>query len=157
MDGGFEQILRMISYVASPIIAIGAVLIAWQQAQINRQKLVLDRYDRRLRIYEQLKELLSKITAHGQASDREAIQFRVSVSEADFLFGPEVMEYLDEVYSHTCQLGRWRAEYRDFTQPQPPDYNHAEVVKNAHAELRWLTSQYEPARQLFKKYLDVSK
>lgn len=155
MDG-LEQVLRLISYVATPIIAVGAVVIAWQQARINRQKLVLDRYGRRLRIYEHLKELLSKITAHGKATEQEVFRFRVGVSEADFLFGPEVMKYLDEVYSHACDLGRWRAEYRDFTQPQPPDYNHAEVVKNAHADMQWLTSQYEPARQLFKKYLDVS-
>jgi hypothetical protein len=79
MDG-LEQVLRLISYVATPIIAIGAVVIAWQQALINRQKLVLDRYDRRLRIYQHLKELLSKITAHGKATDQEVNQITTFTS-----------------------------------------------------------------------------
>jgi hypothetical protein len=40
-----ELILRMLSYVATPIIAVAAVRIAWEQTKVNRQKLVLDRYD----------------------------------------------------------------------------------------------------------------
>ena len=45
------------------------------------------------------------IAAHGKATDQEVIQFRVSVLEADFLFGPEIMKYLDEVSELDRQIG----------------------------------------------------
>lgn len=43
----------------TPLIAIVAVYIAWQQWQTNKHKLELELYDRRLRIYEEVRKILS--------------------------------------------------------------------------------------------------
>lgn len=50
-----EEIIKLSSGLLTPIIAIVATYIAYQQWKTNKQKLVLDRYDRRLRIYGKLK------------------------------------------------------------------------------------------------------
>lgn len=84
----FEQAMRVLSYIATPIVAVAAVRIAWEQMKINRQKLVLDRYDRRLRIYEEVKRLLSIVMRDGKIAMEDLLKFRVATSEADFLFGP---------------------------------------------------------------------
>ena len=152
-----EQILRMISYLAMPFVAGGAAIIAWQQAKTNRHKLLLDGYDRRIQVYNQVKELLGSITRRGTATEQEIFKFAIAISEAEFLFGPEIVKYLNEIYSHAVDLARWSSEYRDYSQTQPPNYNHAEVVKNMHAEKDWLMRQYEPARQAFKKYFQVGQ
>jgi hypothetical protein len=39
----FEQVALIVGYVATPIVAIAATVIAWQQARINNRKPVLDR------------------------------------------------------------------------------------------------------------------
>jgi uncharacterized ubiquitin-like protein YukD len=118
---------------------------------------MLDRYDRRLKVYEEVRKILSLVIRDAKASFEDLLKFRISVSEADFLFGQEVIEYIDEIYKHGINLQRWNNEYRDYTQPKPEGYDHSKVVEEMHKELEWLSSQIEPAKLKFKKYLDVSK
>jgi uncharacterized ubiquitin-like protein YukD len=140
-----EEILPMLSYVATPIVAVAAVRIAWEQTKINRQKLVLDRYDRRLRIYEEVKRLLSIVTRDADIAMEDLLKFRVATTEADFLFGSDVTAYIDGLYKHAVDLAMWNSMYRDSTQQRPPDYDHKTVVEGKHRELKWITSQYEPS------------
>jgi hypothetical protein len=139
------------------MIAIVATYIAWQQWKTNKQKLKLDQYERRLRVYEEVRKILSIILRDAKASTDDLLKFRTSVSEADFLFGPEISEYIDEIYKHGLSLWRWSEEYRDYTQAQPQGYDHKRVVEEKHKELTWLTEQFGPAKEKFKKYLDISK
>ncbi|MDP3158952.1 MAG: hypothetical protein Q8N31_02980 [Reyranella sp.] len=117
----------------------------------------MDRYDRRLRIYEEIRSILSIVMRDGKASTEELLRFRRAVSEADFLFGPEIASYIDEIYKSGLKLRRWREEYRDYTQPQPPGYDHKKVVEEMHKEMNWLVGQFEPAKDKFRKYLDISQ
>ena len=151
------DVLQISQGLLTPVIAIVATYIAYQQWQTNRQKLILDRYDRRLRIYEEVRRILSIILRDAKASTDDLLKFRTSVSEADFLFGPEIPVYIDEIYKRGLNLWRWNQEYRDYSQEKPPGYDHNKVVGEMHNELTWLTEQFEPAKQKFKKYLDVSK
>lgn len=115
-----DQVVRFSQALLTPLIAAIAAYIAWQQWKTNQQKLNLDRYDRRLRVYEEVRKILSIIVWDAKASTEDLLKFRTSVSEADFLFGPEVMVYIDEIYGRGLKLGYWSQEYRDCTQPNPP-------------------------------------
>lgn len=141
----------------TPLIAIVGAYIAWQQAVTSRQKLNLDRYDRRLRIYEEVRRILSIVLRDAKAGTDDLLKFRVSTSEADFLFGPEIPRYIDEIYRRGVNLWRWNQEYRDLSQDKPAGYDHGKVVDEMHKELSWLTDQFEPAKHKFKKYLNVSR
>jgi hypothetical protein len=89
-----ENIIDILKALLTPLIAIVATYIAWQQWQTNQQKLKLDRYDRRLRVYEEVIRILSIIFRDAKASRGDFLKFRTSVSEADFLFGPEIPQYM---------------------------------------------------------------
>jgi hypothetical protein len=65
------------------------------------------------------------------------------------------MKYIEEVYVHGVALWRWKSEYRDYTQQQPPSYHHVKVVEEMHKELRWLADQFGPAKEKFSKYLVI--
>ena len=150
-----DEAIRLFQGLLTPVIAAVAVYIAWQQWKTNQEKLNLDRYDRRLRVYEEVRKILSIVMRDAYASTDDLLKFRTSVSEADFLFGPEVMKHIDEIYEHGLALWRWKQEYRDYTQEKPSGYDHKKVVDEMHKELEWMTNQFEPAKQLFKKYLNV--
>lgn len=152
-----EQVIEILKALLTPVIAVVATYIAWQQWRTNQQKLLLDRYDRRLRVYEQVRNILSIVLRDATASYDELLRFRTSVSEADFLFGPEITFYMDEIYQRGVLLQSWSSRYRDSTQQTPADYDHKKVCDGMHSELTWLTQQFEPAKQMFKKYLDISK
>lgn len=150
-----DQWIHLLQALLTPLIAAIATYIAWQQWSTNRQKLNLDRYDRRLRVYEEVRKVLSIIARDANIGTDDLLKFRTSVSEADFLFGPEVMRYIDDIYVRGLSLWRWKEEYRDYTQESPPGYDHKKVVEGMHQELQWLNAQFEPAKQLFMKYLHV--
>lgn len=152
-----EQFIEISKALLTPVIAIVATYIAYQQWQTNRQKLNLERYDRRLRVYEEVRKILSIIVRDANAGTEDLLKFRTAVSEADFLFGPEIPEYIDQIYKRGLNLRRWNTEYKDYTQLKPEGYNHEEVVEGMHKELTWLTEQFEPAKEKFRKYLDISK
>ena len=152
-----EQLIEISKALLTPVIAAVTTYIAWQQWKTNKQKLNLERYDRRLRVYEEVRKILSIIARDAKASTQDLMQFRTSVSEADFLFGPEIPKYIDEIYERGVNLWRWKEEYRDYTQETPEGYDHKKVVGEMHRELKWLMEQFGPAKEKFKKYLDVSK
>jgi len=152
-----KEIADLLQGLLTPVIAVVATYIAYQQWQTNKRKLILDRYDRRLKIYEHVKRILSIILRDAVASYDDLLKFRTLTSEADFLFGPEIKEYLDEIYKHGVKLQGSTSQYRDYTQEKPQGYDHQRVVDGMHAELTWLTEQFEPARSKFRKYLDVSQ
>lgn len=69
----------------TPIIAVVATYIAYQQWKTNKQKLILDRYDRRLKVYEEVTQIIRLILRDSKASNEDLIKFRNAVTEVDFL------------------------------------------------------------------------
>ena len=151
------EIAELSKALLTPVIAIVATYIAWQQWKTNQLKLHLDRYDRRLKVYEEVRQILSIIGRDAKASYDDLLKFKRAVSEADFLFGPDIPAYIEEIYQRGVKLQYWSGEYRDYTQSKPEGYDHQKVCDGMHAELTWLMEQFEPAKQKFKKYLDISR
>lgn len=85
------------------------------------------------------------------------LKFNRAVSEADFLFGSEIPAYIKEIYQPGVQLEHWSGEYRDNTQSKPEGYDHKKICDGMHQEFIWLSAQFDPAHQKFKKYLDISR
>jgi len=151
------QAIELSKALLTPAIALLTAYIAWQQWRTNRTKLSLDLYDRRIHVYEQVKRILSLIMRDARVSYDELLAFRANTSQADFLFGPEIPKYIDEIYQRAVKLEYWTKEYRDYTQEKPPGYDHEKVVSSKHAELEWLSGQFDPALEKFRRYLHVGR
>jgi len=138
------------------VIAAIAVYIAYQQWRTNRRKLDLDLYDRRLRIYQATVKYISAVLSNLHPTLEVILKFRRSTAEVDFLFGQDIKKYLDELFEHGLALRKWADQYRDYTQPQPPCYDHAKVVEGKHEESLWFAGQHDKALQRFKGYLNLT-
>lgn len=147
--------VQVLSALLTPTIAIVGTIIAYQQWRTNNLKLKLDLYDRRLKVYEEVRVLLSRILQKADINYDELFKFFRNCSEADFLFGPEIPKYIEELYQRGVKLHSWNEQYRDSTQPRPPNYNHKIVVEGKHEELQWFTEQFDPAKRLFQSYLSI--
>src|SRR5690348_5644615 len=152
-----DEVLKISQGLLTPVIGIITTYIAWQQWQTNRNKLKLDRYERRLQVYKEVVRFISMGIQNATYDNDELMTFRPKVSEANFLFGEEVRTYIDELHRKAVKLHYWKSEYRDYSQEKPEGYDHNKVVEEMHKELEWLTAQLEPAQKIFKKYLDVSR
>ena len=78
----------------TPVIAIIATYLAYQQWNTNRQKLILEKYDRRLKIYGHVVKVIVLVQRDAEKKTEDLLNFRSSVTDADDLFGNEIMEYL---------------------------------------------------------------
>lgn len=138
-------------------ILLGATTayIAYQQYQTNRFKVRMDLYDRRLKIYEETRKTLRQITGDANISVSNLYEFYGSTAETDFLFGPEIREYLDDIFKHGNQLRAANAQYRDATQQVPPGYDHNRITKIMKDELDWFIQQHKVAKDKFARYLSL--
>ncbi len=152
----WQTLVSVFSALLTPLIAIIATYIAWQQWKANELKLRLERYEKRLRIYQELIRMLSLIMREADAKLEDLMTFRANTAEADFLFGPEIPKYLGEVFSRSLKLRTANIQYRHARQEEPPGYAHAKVVAESHEQLVWLTEQFSPAKEKFAKYLNVN-
>ncbi len=145
-------ILEVSKGLLTPLIAMVAVYIAWQQWRTNQLKVTLDRYDRRFRVYEEVVNFLTIIRRNATIGVEDIIKFQDATSQTVFLFGSDVCTYIDEIHERGVNLHRWSEEIDG-------NANNAErkntIAKKA-SELRWLSSQFDPAKEKFKKYLDIS-
>ena len=153
----WQTVVSVFSALLTPVIAIIATYIAWQQWKGNELKLRLERYEKRLRIYQEVIKMLSLIMRDADAKLEDLMTFRANTAEADFLFGPEIPEYIVEIFSRGLKLRRANIRYQHAGQEKPPGYDHTKVVEESDAQLRWLTDQFNSAKEKFGKYLNVNR
>ena len=153
-----DLLLRdLLTALPTIVIAGIAVYIAYQQWQTNRRRLDLDLYDRRLRLYQAVVVYTSKVRTKFKPELEDIFELRRATAEADFLFGQDIKDYIDELIQHGGNLHMWNTEYRDQTQDLPADYDHLEIVEGLKEERKWFVRQPKVALQKFKSYLNLVK
>lgn len=90
-----DLFLELAKALAAPIIAIGALWVSSIQAGIAKSKLSLDMYDRRLDVYEAVKQLYASAGEDSELTFVHLRDFRTGVADADFLFRQEVQDFLE--------------------------------------------------------------
>ncbi len=151
------QLIELFKGLLTPLVAVIALYIAYQQWKTNQHKVLLDKYDRRFRIYEEVMIFLKTIRKNRHPSDEELIAFRQNTLEADFLFKPDIREYLDKLHEQGNKL-RYLCEdeYKHMNQNTSNDYNHDETTQNMHDITKWLLNQFDDSKKKFREYLDLS-
>lgn len=150
------QIVPILQPLLTPVIAGIVAYIAWQQWKANTLKLKLERYDRRMRVYQEVVGFLSLVMRDFNPTVPEVLTFRREAAEADFLFGPEIPAYIKEVGKKALDLHVARSQYRDMTQVPPPGYDHQKVCNAMHELETWFSQQHDVAFGKFKPYLHIS-
>ena len=125
------------------VIAAIAVYIAFQQRKTNERRAILDRYDRRFHIYQRTIDFIALACRDFKPPFAEVQNFYRETMDAEFLFGPEIAAFLDELRKHAIESESAHKEYRDYTMPLPPNYDHNDVTARMHEHSVWLTQQFD--------------
>jgi hypothetical protein len=118
---GLEQ-TAMIPLVTAFIAAIVAV-IAFLQWRTAREKVLLDLFDKRFAVYDELRAVVGRRHTTG-IDQRDTFDFARAASRAQFLFGPKVRTFLDET-----QIDLNRAMTERNLQPRPVPEDQSETVR----------------------------
>jgi len=139
----------------TPVIGFIATYIAFQQWKTKQLQLNLERYDRRLRIYEAVKKIIGIVTRDGDVKTEELLTFMTDAAQADFLFGSEIKQYIEEMYRRGIKLGAANKMYNH--NRDKPGFNPQKTVEEQTVQLNWFGQQYDVVTDKFKKYLNVNK
>ena len=140
---------------AATPLAIGVIagLIAYQQWRTANNKLNLDLFDKRYRIYRATDKFWQSFLSDFTITDDEYRAFRKSTKHARFLFDPDVAEYLYQIGSMTRKSTRelfWMEQAR-----VSGDMAKHEKWRLSHEEnMRWSVAQNLESK--FLPFMDFS-
>ena len=110
-----DQIIDLSKALLTPVIAIVAAYVAWQQLNTNRRKLKLDLFDRRYTVFEKIGEFIGSILTSGRVKEGAEIQFLVDTKAVGFLFGDDISQFVSEIYRKAVHLHAVDAELNGST------------------------------------------
>jgi hypothetical protein len=139
----------------TPTIALLGIYIAWRQHKTQRERLRLDLYDRRFRVYRALMDFLGIVLGGASVSVDAHRTFRLAIAEAAFLFEADILQYLDEVSKRALRFRELNERLRVNVIPLGVD--RATVVNEETEQLKWLSGQVEAATKAFGHYLSFSR
>ena len=151
------SLLEIFSSLLTPLVAIIALYIAFQQYQINKRRLKHDTYERKLAIYKIVKQYFLEIRRDGQTNYPHCSEFYSDVSEAFFLFSKSIPKAIDEVYEKSIEMiSLYEQLYpRDGSEGLPLGNERSEVSHKNTILLKWHLNKWKEIQELFKKEMAI--
>jgi hypothetical protein len=81
--------------LATPAIASLAILIAILQWRTAHQKIVMDLFERRMKVYSEIRAVIASVVSTGKLPNEKHFEFMRAIDGAKFLFGSNVTNYLE--------------------------------------------------------------
>ena len=141
--------IRILQGLFAPIIGLTIVYIAYQQHKTNRNKLRLDLYDRRFKLYNEIQSLLASIVQMGDVSNDDLAGCLRNTKEAVFLFKEDIPKYIDELYKQACELQYLEKVINN----KVPGANREKAAEKRGEVFRWFPNQFKECTEKFKRYL----
>lgn len=149
-----ESILMISSGFLTPLIAILAIYIAFKQYRIQRYKLRFDLYDRRFKIFERIKEFISKIGPKNRMESKEIGIFYTSIIEYRFLFDQDVNDFIDELVEKVEEFDIVCTDIVSYQKDTP----EREKLEEQREKLRWwMMERLKELPDRFEKYLSFKR
>jgi hypothetical protein len=125
--------------------------IAKEQAEIASEKLGLDLYERRYRVFDAARKLLCEIAVHRIASEDDLRAFVVGTGDAAFLFDDDLAGKLVEMRNRAQKL----QSFDQLMEPMPVGPQRESFVNQGEEQFTWLVKQLEGLVDTFKPFLKL--
>jgi len=133
------------------LIAISLVCIAYQNWRIQKDKLRLDLYDKRYKIFQAIKDLSTSFLKNGVTNRKDLSQFIIDTSEVDFLFEDDIKENIDEIRKKSLRAIHL-AERLD-NRGVGTQEDRENIAKELEELEKWSINHPNRLKSLFKEYL----
>ena len=113
--------------------------VAYQQYVINQRQYRLALFEKRMAVFNSTMEMIASVVKSANPTLPECFQFIQDTRNHEFLFGPDVGEFINEVYKKATAL-------------------RAHIMTAGAAQqtpiMQWFVDQMGEARKMFLPYLD---
>ncbi len=153
-----NEYIEILKSLLTPLIAIIMVYIAFQQWRTNHLKTRFQLFDLRLKIYNATMDLIFTIITQGIATQEHVLKYDLETVNAKFLFGDDINEYLSSIREKATALKRIHKKIEKMIERNKSKNNEIEEKNNLEDEIfSWFTIQPDKVKDIFSKYLDLSK
>ena len=130
-------------------LSLAIVIIAALQWRVADNKLRLDLFDRRYKVYDATRKFLTGILAKANFTLSDLFEFNTATFDAEFLFRADITKHLDKIRERAVHLQTTQQIY----DPLPVGDERSRHVQAAHDDLLWLTEQFTAINKAFIPYL----
>jgi len=145
-----EILFSFVMVIATATIAI----FTYFQHKLEKTKIKLECYDRRLKTYDAIKKFIANIGIEGTTDNKELMAMLRETKHAHFLFSEDdkIVEYINTLYKKGVDL-----EYKEkgIKNNHLKEENRKKLVLEAHELKSWFGKQYEVIDSKFDKYLQL--
>lgn len=135
--------------IVTLFLTFAVVVIAWQQWRVAENKLRLDLFDRRYKVYDATKKFLAQIFRHATFDDSQLFEFYAGTADAEFLFGVDVLDYLEQIRNRAVDIRLHQTLFG----PLPVGVERSSHVQARHDQLLWFNHQITAMTSVFAPYL----
>src|SRR4029453_13479538 len=96
--------MTLVFSIATLFLSMAVVVIAWQQWRVAKNKLRLELFDRRYKVYDATRKFLAGILRDGRFTNSDLFEFYAGTSDAEFLFGTDVVEHLAQIRKRAVHM-----------------------------------------------------
>jgi hypothetical protein len=130
-----------------------AVWLAHRYIVVAQAKLKLELFQKRHDIFVATWRYLSDLIQKNPVTTSDILNFSTNTASAKFLFGNEIVQFLDEAQTKGIRLGT--AEYTLSWPASEEAHNQASAER--HALVTWIEAEMRRVKDRFKPYLDFSQ
>lgn len=152
-----KDYIQILQAFLTPVIAIIAAGIAWQQYQTNQSSFRNQVYERRLKVFNLFMSYLTDIIREGKTSYERVSQFYAEAIEAEFLFNDDVTDKLEELRKKGFELIDLQEQLypSDGSNGLPVGEGRSTVAKERGDLFKWFTEQIKETKDLFKQEMKL--
>lgn len=104
MSWELPAVAQTFSALLTPAIAVVVTWIAYQQFKTARAKLNLDLFDKRLAVYNQVRDAVRIINGSGRVNEEADRHLLEAINASEFLFGEDIRVYLETMWHRFSRL-----------------------------------------------------
>lgn len=147
-----SPLIPFLAPIATLIVGLFVAFIAWQQWRVAESKLRLDLFDRRYKVFEATRQFVAGIMREATFSDAQLFAFYAATSDAKFLFGEDVVDYLKQIRERSNDMRM----HQQLFQPLQVGEERSRHVQIAHDQLLWIGEQLTEMSTVYSPYLSFS-
>lgn len=136
------------------IIAVLTLIIAFRQYWIQRYRVKIDLFDRRMKVYDSIRDTLICIRSDASTKNINHFEFYSSISNGRFLFDKKLNSYLKEIKEKVVDLELYSKE---LTLQALPGNRREYVVTQEYETIKWLCDQLSIFEDRFAEYMEINK
>jgi len=139
--------------LATCLVGVVLAFIALLQFKVAHDKLRLELFDRRYKVYAATKKFLVVIVRDAHFERSDLFEFFAATADADFLFDKDILDYLKQVADRATAMDVLQKKF----DPLPVGDERSGLVDKEHVEFVWLTHQITGMSKVFAPYLSYAK